>query len=112
MVLKTCADILIPYLVPIFRTVLKLKVYPDVWKESITCVLRKPGKERYNVLKAYRPVALLNTIAKLLSSIVAEEISYLTETHQLIPATHFGRRPGRMTTNSLHLLVDTVKAAW
>ena len=38
-VLKTCADILIPYLVPIFRAILKLQVYPNGWKESITCVL-------------------------------------------------------------------------
>ena len=100
-VLKTCTDILIPYLVPIFRAVLKLQVYPDGWKESITCILRKPGKERYNVPKAYQPVALLNTITKLLSSIVAEEISYLTETHQLIPATHFGGHLGPTTTDSV-----------
>jgi ribonuclease HI len=111
-VLKMCADIITPYLVSIFRAVLKLQLYPDSWKESTTCILRKPGKERYDVPKAYRPVALLNTVAKLLSSIVAEEMSYLTESHQLIPATHFGGRPGRTTTDSLHLLVDTIKAAW
>ena len=32
--------------------------------------------------------------------------------HGLLPATHFGGRPGRTTTNSLHLLTDTVKAVW
>ena len=34
------------------------------------------------------------------------------ETHGLLPATHFGGCPGRTTTNSLHLLTDTVKAVW
>jgi predicted phosphoadenosine phosphosulfate sulfurtransferase len=55
---------------------------------------------------------LLNTIAKLLSSIIAEEITYIAETHMLLPDTHFGGRPGRTTSDLLHLLTDTIKAAW
>ena len=51
-------------------------------------------------------------LAKLLSSIVAEGLSYLTENHQLILLTHFRGRPGHSTTDSLHLLIDTIKAAW
>ena len=51
-------------------------------------------------------------VAKLLLSIVAEEISYLTEKHQLLPGMHFGSRPGHTMTDSLHLLMDTVKGAW
>ena len=58
------------------------------------------------------PIALVNMIAKLLSSIVVEDIWHLVETHQLLPATHFRGRPGRSTTDSLHLLVDYIKAAW
>jgi len=111
-VLKRCADILIPYLLQIFQAVLRLHYYPDQWKDSLTCVICKPGKPRYDVPKAYRPIALVNTTAKLLSSIVAEDISHLTEKHQLLPKNHFGGRPGRSTSDSLHLLVDTVKAAW
>ena len=37
---------------------------------------------------------------------------HLVKTHQLLPATHFRGRPGRSTTDSLHLLVDYIKAAW
>ena len=70
------------------------------------------GKPRYNIPKAYRPVALVNTMAKLLSSIVAEDIVYLAEKHALLPANHFRGRPGCTMTDSLHLLVNTVKAAW
>ena len=39
-------------------------------------------------------------------------MSHLIETHHLLPATHFGGRPGRSTTDSLHLLEATVKNAW
>jgi len=110
--LKRCADIIIPHLVQIFRAMVKKGFYAECWQEIVTCVLRKPSKPRYDVPKAYRPVALVNTIAKLLSSIIAEEVVHLTEKHLLLPVNHFGGRPGRTTTDSLHLLVDTVKAAW
>ena len=73
-VLKRSADYIIPYLLQIFRAMLKMGVYAGQWKEIMTCVLRKPGKPRYNIPKAYQPVVLVNTIAKLLSSIVAKEI--------------------------------------
>jgi hypothetical protein len=45
-------------------------------------------------------------------SIIADNMSHLIETNHLLPATHFGGRPGRSTTDSLHLLEATVKNAW
>ena len=42
-VLKICADILTPYLVPISRAILQLKVYLAQWRGSVTCVLTKPA---------------------------------------------------------------------
>ena len=68
---------------------LKLGIYIDGWRETITCILRKPGKARYNIPKSYHPIILLNTIGKLLTNIIAEEISYLAQKHQFLPATHF-----------------------
>src|SRR6266481_5102605 len=89
-----------------------LKVYYSQWREIITCILRKLGKPRYDIPKAYCPIALLNTIAKLLMSIVAEELSHLVESHHLLPATHFGGHPSWTTTDLLHLLMDMIKATW
>ena len=51
-------------------------------------------------------------LAKLLSSIMAEDLTFLMELQQLIPDTHFGGCPGCSTTDSLHLLVDMIKASW
>ncbi|PPQ70369.1 hypothetical protein CVT24_013144 [Panaeolus cyanescens] len=107
LVLQKCADTLAPFLTQIFNAAIKLGRYHKSWKESITCVLRKPGKPSYELPKAYRPIALLSTTAKLLSAIVAEDMSRLLEEHQLLPATHFGGRPGRTTTDALHYLIDT-----
>jgi Reverse transcriptase (RNA-dependent DNA polymerase) len=75
-------------------------------------VLRKPGKAAYDMPKAYRPISLLNTIRKLLTAIVAEDVVYMTERHHLLPAAHFGGRPSRSMTNSLHPIVNKIKGAW
>ena len=100
------------YLLPLFNASVSLRTYFDPWRESTTVILRKPSKPDYSVPKAYRPIALLNTTAKLLSAIVADRASYILETHNLLPATHFGGRPGRTTEDSLHLLESTIRHAW
>ncbi|TFK18720.1 hypothetical protein FA15DRAFT_602778, partial [Coprinopsis marcescibilis] len=74
--------------------------------------LRKPGKPNYQQTKAYRPIALLSTTAKLLSSIIADDIFRLIEANTLLPDTHFSGRPVRSTTDALHYLVDRIKTAW
>jgi hypothetical protein len=67
----------------IYRATFTLRTYSDRWKSWVTIVLRKPGKARYDVPKSYRPIALLNTLGKLLSAIVAEDLVYITEKHRL-----------------------------
>jgi hypothetical protein len=39
-------------------------------------------------------------------------MTFLLERHQLLPNTHFGGRPGRSTSDSLHLLEETIRNAW
>ena len=78
----------------------------------MTIVLRKPGKADYTVPNAHRPVALLNTIAKVLSACVAEDLNHVIETHSLLPKNHFISRPGQTTMDSLHYVTKFVKDTW
>lgn len=111
-VLTHCRELITPHLGPIFRATFTLKVYPAEWKTSRTVVLRKPGKPDYTNAKAYRPIALLDTISKVLSTCVAEDLTYIAETHKLLPQNHFGGRPGRTATDSLHLVTKFIKDSW
>src|SRR6266481_9435047 len=54
----------------------------------------------------------MNTIGKLLSAVVAEDIAYMCKWHSLLPDNHFGGRPGRCTSDAMQLLVHKIKAAW
>jgi len=75
-------------------------------------VLRKPVKPDYTVPGAHWPIALLNTIAKILSACVVEDLTQMAETHGLLLANHFGCQPGRTTTDSLHYVTIFVKDSW
>ena len=111
-VLQKCLPTLADYLIQIYHTILELQLFYDPWREFTTIVLKKPDKPNYETPKAYRPIALISTMAKVLTAIVAENISCLVEQHHLIPNTHFGGRLGRTTTDALHYLVHKIKQAW
>jgi hypothetical protein len=64
------------------------------------------------VPKAYRLIALLNTLGKLLTAIIVEQLTYYTEKHALLPPLHFRGRPGRTTTDALHTLTYKIKDTW
>ncbi|EDR00385.1 uncharacterized protein LACBIDRAFT_314399 [Laccaria bicolor S238N-H82] len=90
MVLQKCPEQLLDHLVHLFRGVFTLKTYFPRWREFTMVVLRKPGKPNYEVPKAYQLIALLCTIPKVLTAIVAEDIAHLVEMNALLPDTHFG----------------------
>jgi len=111
-VLQKCLEQLIDYLTHLFRGVFALNTYCPGWQVFTTAVIRKPAKPCYEIPKAYRPIALLCTIPKVLTAIVAENISHMVEKDALLPDTHFGGRPGRTTTDAIHYLVGQIKSAW
>ena len=111
-VLTKCANVIVDRLYYIYKAIIELGAYYEPWRTSTTVVLRKPGKPRYDNPKAYRPIALLNTMSKVLTALMADLMTFYTETHQLLPTHHFGGRPGRTTTDAVHLLVHKIKDAW
>jgi hypothetical protein len=93
-VLTKNAQLLTDRLPLIYEAMFKRQLLYKLWKNFTMVVLCKPGKPRYDMPKAYRPIALLNTMWKVLTAIVAEQLMHITEKYQLLPANHFGGRPG------------------
>lgn len=48
----------------------------------------------------------------MLTATVADHLTFIMETHQLLPATRFDGRPGRTATDAMHFLANTIKASW
>ena len=89
-VLKRNAHLLMPYIQKIAQASLDINHFPAPFKNTITIVLRKPSKPDYTKPNSYRPIALENTIGKVIESIITDMIVYLTEEHSLLLLHHFG----------------------
>ena len=111
-VLMKCTALLTDSLLSIYKAMFECTMMYKPWKMFTTVVLRKPGKPRYNTPKAYRPIALLNMMWKVLMVIVADQLTFTMEKHQLLLANHFGGRPRCTTTDTMHLLANMIKASW
>jgi hypothetical protein len=62
-------------------------VLPKQFQESITITLRKEGKKDYSLPSSYRPIALENTLVKVVEKIIANRMSAAAEEHTLLPWT-------------------------
>lgn len=97
----------------IYNACIRTGYNPSHFQRSITVVLRKGGKDRdYRTPKAYRPVALLNTVGKFLEAIVARRISYTMEEEGLLPRSHLGGRKGISTDHAIQIILDRIRRAW
>jgi endonuclease/exonuclease/phosphatase (EEP) superfamily protein YafD len=99
----------------IFNASVDLGHYPRHFHLATTIALQKQGKtaEQKKTTKAYRPIALLNTVGKILESVIAERIHfYLEVVHISPPPTHFGGRKNRSADEALHFIVETIYTAW
>jgi hypothetical protein len=65
----------------------RLRGAPKTIKKATIILLRKPGKNDYLNPSAYRPIALLNTLGKILEAIIARRMCYVVKAHKLFPET-------------------------
>ena len=110
--LKAGAELLIPLWLIIMNDAMRRGLHPQAWKSSITVALRKPGKGDYSQPKSYRPIALLNTMGKLMESILATRMNYWMEEFHLIPEDHIGGRKMRGVESAVHLLLERIYAGF
>jgi hypothetical protein len=111
-ILHQTLDILLPHLYKLFNACLQQGYCPKHFKEVITVVLRKPGKDDYTQPKSYRPIALLNTLGKALEAVVANRLTYLADVYHLLPSRHTGGRKLTSTDHAMHLLLQRIHEAW
>ena len=78
------------------------------FRYTTTAMLRKPGKDDYKVSKAYQPIALLNTMGKVLDAVVARRPSYVVEMYSVLPSIPMGGRPQKSTDHALHNITNEI----
>jgi hypothetical protein len=72
-------------------------------------VIPKPNKPDYSNPKAYRPIALLNCLGKVLEKLMASRLSGMAETHDLLHPDQIGGRPQRSAIDAAMALTHDVE---
>ena len=109
-VVKLVYEVAVRELIELFTACLRIGYYPKEFRRAITIVLLKLGKSDYSDPVVYRPIALLNTLGKVLESIIARRLSDLAEANTLLPDTQYGARPGRSTETALLNITEQIRA--
>ncbi|KAJ3542437.1 hypothetical protein NM208_g4093 [Fusarium decemcellulare] len=101
-------DVLVPYLLLVFRACLRLSHHPKRFKFAKTILIRNEGKDA-KLPGSWRPLAMLCCVGKLLEKIVSKKLTAFVTAHKLLPETQFG---GRCTSKALQYLFNIVYDAW
>ena len=66
--------------------------HPVCWKQATGIILKKPGKPDYSAPKAYRVIALLNCLGKVVERLLAKRLGALAEVTSLLHSSQIGGR--------------------
>jgi len=82
--LKTYGPLIAPWLTDIARVYFVIGYYLRLKRAITTFVLRKEGKVDYLLLGSYCPIALENTLSKILERVIADYIADIAKEHALL----------------------------
>ena len=91
-----------------FQACLDQGVQPDHFKNVYTVILKKSGKSDYINPSAYRLIALLNTLEKVLEAVILNRIKFIAEAHDLLSDTQYGARTNRATETALQQIIEKI----
>jgi hypothetical protein len=110
--LQAMGEPLIRALQALITAVIRHSYYPARFRTARTIVLRKPSKPDYSDPGAWRPIALLSTLGKVIETLMARRLSDLAEREGLLPDSQMGNRTNRSTETALELLVEQIHTVW
>ena len=110
--LKAIGEPFIQSMQSLITAVNSTSYFPERFRTARTIVLRKPSKPDYSDPGAWRPIALLSTIGKIIETITARRLSALAEQAGLLPDTQMGNRKNRSTDTALDLLLEQIYTVW
>ena len=92
----------------IFNVILDSGAWPSQLKEVDSIIIPKPKKERYNLPKAFCPIALLNTLGKLFTKILSKCLQFDGIAHDLFHLGQFRGISKHATTDVGIILMDII----
>ena len=111
--LKAYGTPLYKALAKIANTSFRHKYFLRCFRAARIVVILKPGKtnKQRATAGAWRLVALLNIVGKVLEVIIGQRIANIAEEHRLLLEGQMGNRRGRSTELVVRMVVEVARAA-
>jgi hypothetical protein len=111
-ILKILCTKLMLSLMNLFRICVELSYHSRCFKMTHIITLKKLNKKDYFDVKTYKFITLLNTLSKILKSIIIRRISSLTKTHDMLFASQMSDRKSRSCETTLKLFIEQIHIIW
>ncbi|KAF8641368.1 hypothetical protein AX14_009898, partial [Amanita brunnescens Koide BX004] len=92
----------------LFNNICSSGTWPKWLSESMSVIIPKPKKVDYTIPKAYRPIALLNTIGKLLTKVIAHRMQHDAAAFSLLHEGQCGGVQKHATIDAGLVLLDFI----
>ena len=108
--LQECCDSVTPVLKVIFDGLVHSGSHPFAWRAAKVVPIPKPGGD-LSLAKGYRPIALINTMSKVLEGLITDRLSFIVESRHLLSDHQQGFRQSRSTELALWRFVNAASRA-
>jgi hypothetical protein len=95
-------DVLVPYLVRIFRASLTAGYVPTAWRQVKVVFIPKPGRNTYSGPKDYRPISLTSFLLKTMERLVDRHLRNVMLVLPLLHPNQHAYQAGKSTETALH----------
>jgi hypothetical protein len=95
-------------LINLFRACVKLNYHFLCFRIAHIIILKKLNKNNYSNVKTYKFIILLNTLNKILKSIITRRINSLTKTHDMFSISQMNDRKNKNCEIALKLLIEQI----
>lgn len=109
--LQKSIDILGPNICNILRACMAYGYVPIAWRDSKVIFIPKPGKDRYDNAKSYRPISLTSFMMKTLEKIIDRDLRDSTLKKAPIHKNQHAYQTGKSTETALHQLTSKIELA-
>ena len=92
----------------IFNGILKLGVFPKMWKTSQIKIIPKPGKDS-TMPSSYRPISLLSCLSNLFKKVFQRKIIPFLNDRNIVPVHQFGFREKHGTIEQVNRLTGEIR---
>ncbi|KAF8685346.1 hypothetical protein AX14_004030 [Amanita brunnescens Koide BX004] len=95
----------------LFNNICEYGVWAPWLSESTSVIIPKPKKSDYTIPKAYRPIALLNTVGKLLTKVIAHRLQHDAAAFSLLHEGQCGGIQKHATIDAGLVLLDFINTS-